>query len=354
MRPFTVGELYDRAVRHGGDRIALAHGARSITYAGLGRDALCFATALQSLGIGRHDRIAFLMANCIEYVACEYAVAKVGATRVPLATLLANDDHVYMMNFARCRALVYHRKFADRVEAMLPRLESVQIFVCVGDDQDDLPTCHLHFAALLAAHSASPTAIDVDAEDIAGIYFTGGTTGRPKGVMLSHRSWFHTYYAELLDFDIGWREIFVLATPITHAAGCLLLPVLLRQGRCVLLDRFDPALLLETIAAERATATLLVPTMIYLLLDHPDRRPHPAQRALRRVGDRAGAPRTGHRGVRTHLYAVFRPDRGPDGPHLAAQGGPRRPGSCSAPRRAGVGRARHLSDGLAPRRRRGP
>jgi acyl-CoA synthetase (AMP-forming)/AMP-acid ligase II len=282
MRPFTVGELYDRAVRHGGDRVALTQGARSITYAELGRDALRFAAALQSLGIGRHDRIAFLMANCIEYVACEYAVAKVGATRVPLAALLGNDDHAYMMNFARCRALVYHRKFADRVEAMLPRLESVEFFVCVGDDQDDLPTGHLHLAALLAAHSAIPTAIDVDPEDIAGIYFTGGTTGRPKGVMLSHRAWFHTYYAELLDFDIGWHEVFVLATPMTHAAGCLLLPVLLRQGRCVLLDRFDPALLLETMAAERATATLLVPTMIYLLLDYPDRDRHDV-RSLRNV-----------------------------------------------------------------------
>ena len=62
--------------------------------------------------------------------------------------------------------------------------------------------------------------------------------------MLSHRSWFHTFGMEMLDFDIGWHEIFVIATPMTHASGCLLLPVLLRQGRCVLLERFDPELLL--------------------------------------------------------------------------------------------------------------
>lgn len=282
MRPFTVGELYERAVRHGGDRVALTQESRSITYAELGRDALRFATALQSLGVGPRDRIAFLMANCIEYVACEYAVARVGATRVPLATLLGNDDHVYMMNFARCRVLVYHRKFEARVAAMLPRLETVEHFICVGDADDGVPGGHLPLASLVAAHPPTPLETAVDPEDIAGIYFTGGTTGRPKGVMLSHRSWFHTYYAELLDFDVGWHEVFVFATPMTHAAGCLLLPVLLRQGRCVILERFDPALLLRTIEAERATATLLVPTMIYMLLDHPGRSAHDL-RSLRNV-----------------------------------------------------------------------
>ena len=281
MRSFTVGELYDRAVGQGGDRVAVTDGGRSVTYRQLGEDALRLATALQSLGVGQGDRVAFLMANCAEYVACEYAVARIGATRVPLAVLLGDDDHVYMMNFACCRVLVYHAKLAARVAAVAPRLATVRHFVCVGASES-LPPGHLALAALLAGHLPEPRPVDVEPEDIAGIYFTGGTTGRPKGVMLSHRSWFHTYYAELLDFGIAWREVFVFATPMTHAAGCLLLPVLLRQGRCVLLERFDPERLLATIAAERATATLLVPTMLYLLLDHPRRDAHDL-RSLRNV-----------------------------------------------------------------------
>ncbi|NJD33037.1 MAG: AMP-binding protein [Gammaproteobacteria bacterium] len=273
-KPFTVGELYDRAVAHGGDRVAITDGPRSFTYRELGDQALRLANALQALGLGRGDRVAFLMANCAEYVACEYAVARIGATRVPLAVLLGNDDHAYMMNFARCRALVYHAKFAARVAAVAPGLESVEHFVRVGATTEPLPHGHLSLDGLLARHAPAPGHVAVDPEDIAGIYFTGGTTGRPKGVMLSHRSWFHTYYTELLDFSVGWHEVFVFATPMTHAAGCLLLPVLLRQGRCVLLERFEPETLLATIAAERATATLLVPTMIYLLLDHPRRGAH--------------------------------------------------------------------------------
>lgn len=266
----TVGDLYDRAVGCYGGRTAVTHDSRSFTYAQLGEKSRALIAALQSLGIGRGDRIAFLMANCAEYLFCEYAVAKSGATRVPLAVLLANDDHVYMMNFAECRSLIYHVKLAERVLAMAPQLESVRHFLCVADDASQVPAGHLHLQSLVAAHAlAEPQPVAIDPEDLAGIYFTGGTTGRPKGVMLSHRSWIHTYYAETLDFGVGWGEVFVYCTPMTHAAGCLILPVLLRGGRCVVLDHFEPELLLATIARERATATLVVPTMIYMLLDSP-------------------------------------------------------------------------------------
>jgi len=271
MIEHTVADLYERAVRLGGDRTALTQGDRSMTYRQLGEDAARLGNAFTALGVASGDRVAFLMANCMEYVACEYAVARVGAVRVPLAVLLANADHVYMMNFARCTTLVYHEKLAARVLEMQPQLTTVRHYVCVSDEPGRVPAGHLHLQALRQSHDATPHAVTVDPEDLAGIYFTGGTTGRPKGVMLSHRSFVYTYYMELLDFGLGWHETFVFATPLTHAAGCLLLPVLLRQGRCVILDHFDPDLLLGTIERERATTTLLVPTMIYILLDHPRR-----------------------------------------------------------------------------------
>jgi acyl-CoA synthetase (AMP-forming)/AMP-acid ligase II len=271
VKPLTVGELYDRAVNHGGDRVAITDGTRQIRYAELRDQAGRLAAAFSSLGLGVGDRIAFLMVNCAEYVACEYAVAKLGATRVPLPVLVAEDDQTYMMNFAHCKALVYHEKLEARVQALLPRLETVEHFIRVGDSATAVEPRHLLLRDLLAQPVSGAITTEVGPEDIAAIYFTGGTTGRPKGVMLSHRAWYYTYFMEMLDFGIAPRETFVFATPMTHAGGCLILPVLLRQGRCVVLDHFDPDLLLNTIERERATATLLVPTMIYVLLDHPRR-----------------------------------------------------------------------------------
>ena len=274
MIALTVAQLYDRAVLQGGDLVAITDGERDVTYTELGDQAARLVGAFSSLGINHGDRVAFLMANCAEYAACEYAVAKVGAVRVPLAVLLGNDDHVYMMNLARCTTIVYHRKFAARIEQMTPQLETVEHFICVDAGVDELPPGHLRLEELLANHEPVHVGATVDPEELAGIYFTGGTTGRPKGVMLSHRAFFHTYWMEMLDFGIAPRESFVFATPMTHAGGCLILPVLLRQGRCVVLDHFEPELFMATVARERATATLLVPTMVYALLDLPERQRH--------------------------------------------------------------------------------
>jgi len=267
----SVGALYDRAVVQGGEHVALKSDTRSLTYTELGRQAHRLLGALQELGLRAGDCVALLMTNCPEYVVCEYALAKAGATRVPLAAMLETEDHVYMTGFVGCRFLIYHQRFADRVRAMAPRLTSVERFICVGDEATESLPGHLDLKAMIdrAPHSGAPA--EVGAEDIAGIYFTGGTTGRPKGVMLSHRAWFYTYYVEMLEFGVAWNERFVITTPVTHAGGCLILPVLLRRGCCLLVEHFDPELLLSTIEREQATATLLVPTMIYALLDYPHR-----------------------------------------------------------------------------------
>lgn len=266
MLKSTVGDLYDRAVHYHGDRTAIVEGDRRISYREMGDSALALARGLQGQGVGQQDNIAFLMKNCAEYIFCEYALAKIGAVRVPLAVLLSPADHVYMMNEARCTTLIYHESMMARVRDMMPELDTVTRFICVSEG--DLPPGHLRLADLMTG-SQLPVAATVDPEDLAGIYFTGGTTGRPKGVMLSHRAWVYTYVMEMLEFGFGWEETFIFPTPLTHAGGCLILPVLMRGGCCVIIDHFDPRLFLETVAREGVTMTFLVPTMIYGLLDDP-------------------------------------------------------------------------------------
>ena len=263
----TVSQLYERCFGYYGDNIAIRQENRSYRYSDIERNGLNLAVGLQRLGMAKDNRVAFLMANCAEYIFCEYAVAKVGATRVPLAVLLGSEDHIYMMNLTACRVLVYHTDYSDRVAVMMPQLDSVEYFICVGDAEPAAED-HLRLQQLIVESDREFQPVAVDSEDIASIYFTGGTTGKPKGVMISHRAWACTYLAEMLEFDIDWQESFVFVTPLTHAAGCFILPVLLRNGCCVIVKQFDPETLLATIERERATATLLVPTMIYVLLEY--------------------------------------------------------------------------------------
>lgn len=270
MISHTIGELYDRCVNYYGEHIALTHGDSNHTYAEMGHNALCIAGAMQRLGLKKGHKIAFLMANCPEYIFCEYATAKIGAIRIPLAVLLNPADHIYMMNTVECNTLIYHEKMTDRVQEMMPSLESVEHFICVADAPGNVMDGHLHLQTLMRNHEPDITPVTIEPEDLVGIYFTGGTTGKPKGVMLSHRAWVYTVLIEMLEFGFGRNEVFAYATPLTHAGGCLLLPVLLRGGRCVILDRFDPKVLLEQIEKEKVSMTFLVPTMIYVLLDYLD------------------------------------------------------------------------------------
>jgi acyl-CoA synthetase (AMP-forming)/AMP-acid ligase II len=270
MITLTIGDYYDRCVDFYGDRTAITFKDQSYTYNEMGHKSLCLDNALQKIGLKKGDKVAFLMANCPEYVFCEYAIAKIGGIRVPLAVLLSSNDHIYMMNQAECVALIYHESLASRVQDMLPQLETVKHFICASEDPAAVMDGHLHLQTLIENHPPEVTKVVIDSEDLVGIYYTGGTTGKPKGVMLSHRAWVYTILMEMLELGFGWQEVFLYPTPLTHAGGCLMLPVLLRGGRCVIIDHFDPKLLLEAIEKEKVTITFLVPTMIYVLLDYPD------------------------------------------------------------------------------------
>lgn len=265
----TVGELYDRCAADYGDHTAIRHRGRSITYRTMGENAYRLANGLRELGLQKGDRAAFLMANCPEYIFAEYALAKMGVIRVPLAVLLGPDDHIYMMNHSEATTLIYHEKVADRVTKMLPHLQTIKHFICVSEDPATVPPGHHHLQSLIAGSPPRRPEVAVTPPDLCGIYYTGGTTGRPKGVMLSHRAWVNAVMLEMLEMGLGREEVFAYMTPLTHAGGVLLLPVLLRKGVCLILDAYDPQSFLEHTEREKVTASLFVPTMVYMLLDFP-------------------------------------------------------------------------------------
>jgi acyl-CoA synthetase (AMP-forming)/AMP-acid ligase II len=175
-----------------------------------------------------------------------------------------------MMNHSEAVTLVYHEKLKDRVLAMLPELETIKNFVMVGANPANLPAGHHFLQNMLASYEPSPVQVQVSSADLCGIYYTGGTTGRPKGVMLSHRAWVNAVMLEMLELSLQRDEVFAYVTPLTHAAGVLLLPVLMRRGVCLIIESFSPSAFFEATQKEKITAAMCVPTMIYLLLDAPD------------------------------------------------------------------------------------
>jgi fatty-acyl-CoA synthase len=264
----SYGELIKRAVDRWPDRTAFIDDDETITYREFGQRVARVAEALAGLGLVRGDGLAQLSSNRIDAFVVNAAALVAGIRFTPLHPLGAADDQAYILDDGEIAALVVDAPgFAERGGDLAARTPGLKHLLTLGpaDAGDDL-------LALAATSTASRPAPVAEATDIAWLAYTGGTTGRPKGVMLSHRSLVTNAILSLAEWD--WpRDIRLLAaTPITHAAGIIILPVLLRGGTVVMHKGFDPDAFLETVEKERISATFLVPTMIYVLLDHAETR----------------------------------------------------------------------------------
>ena len=226
---------------------------------------------MKRLGLKRGDRLGVLMPNCPEVILVDYACAKLGIANIPLAVYLQTGDMAYILEETECRAIVYHSRFAGLVEAVRPEARGVELFIRLSHDEDRIPDGDRDFNDLTAEGLPDSIPSESDEDDLWAVIYTGGTTGKPKGGMHSHRTLLATVVMELLDFGIERNDIFLAVTPLTHASRVLVYPTFMRGGSCVIVSGFDPARFLDTIQKERVTSAFVVPTMIYALLDYPDR-----------------------------------------------------------------------------------
>jgi acyl-CoA synthetase (AMP-forming)/AMP-acid ligase II len=274
----TIGELFGRAVAHHADRVAVVHGDRRVTYRALGEQVHRLANALLGLGLRRGDRVALLMWNCAEYVACDLAVAAAGLVKVPLNHLLTGDEVRFRLQDSEAAAVVCDAHFAPLVAELAADCPALRHRIRIGGPDG---AC-AGYEDLLARGAPRPPGVPVGPDDLVGIMYTGGTTGRSKGVEHTHRSVVAIGYSELVELDIRWGEVMLQMAPLPHATQFLLLPGFLRGGTHVVMRKFDPEEMLRLVARERVTWTFLVPTMIYVLLDDPAVRAY-GRGALRTV-----------------------------------------------------------------------
>ncbi|MEV0557065.1 o-succinylbenzoate--CoA ligase [Streptomyces sp. NPDC050597] len=260
MRNEGLGSWPARRARKTPHRTALIHGDTTVTYAGLYERTTRLAHALRACGVRRGDRIAYLGPNHPSYLETLFAAGTLGAVFVPLNTRLAGPEIAYQLTDSGAKALVYGPSFAGLV-AGLPGNSDVRTYVEVGAEYDQL------------LGAASDEAIDepVTADDTCIIMYTSGTTGRPKGAMLTHGNLTWNAVNVLVDQDVIADERALVSAPLFHTAGLnmLTLPVLLKGGTCVLVEAFDPEATFDLIERHRITFMFGVPTMFEHVARHP-------------------------------------------------------------------------------------
>ncbi len=271
---YTVGKLYDWAVDHYAHRTAAIKGDRNLTYAELREKANQLGNALLDMGLSKGDRVGTLTNNSLESIILDYGLAKAGLAQVILHEgIVAPADNAYMANDSQCRVVIYSAPYAEHVQQMRPQLETVGRFLYISEGLG-MPLDGDDFYEVISSQPAGDPPIDVSEDDIISIYYTGGTTGTPKGCLHASRNRVYTYLTAMAEIGLGARHNFMHVAPMSHASNVFMIPVCLRGGTQVILDRFSPDLFLETVASNKITATFIVPTILYRILDYPDLNKH--------------------------------------------------------------------------------
>ncbi|GAB3565279.1 fatty-acid--CoA ligase FadD8 [Amycolatopsis endophytica] len=274
-RPNHNGHLIAESLRRHADRTVLSSGSGTYTGAQLADEVSRYLQGFEDLGAGTGSTVAILSGNRPEVVIDIAATHIGGYQRVALHPLGSLDDHAYILDDAGVTSLIIEPtpEYVQRALALLDRVAALRQILTFGPVPPELA----HSATDIVAHAATftprqPAAAALPPEHITSLVYTGGTTGRPKGVQLSAGSYFTMTTIQLAEWEWPDRPRFLSCTPLSHAGAAFVTPVLVKGGTLVLMPRFDAAAVLETIEKERVTALMLVPSMIYALLDHPDLR----------------------------------------------------------------------------------
>ncbi|MBU6392953.1 MAG: AMP-binding protein [Sphingomonadales bacterium] len=255
VRPSSLAASLAAAAARSGGAEALVDGARRLTYRQFADQVASVAAGLDDLGVKHGDRVALLLANRLEFPVLLYACAVVGAIAVPMNLRQSADETAFALNQSGAVALFHEADARLPCEAEAPKLH---VRICV-DDMASLPT------------GAARTFPDVDEDAPFCILYTSGTTGRPKGAVLTHFNVLQSALHFRHHYALEDGERSVLAVPASHVTGLVaLIAVSVEVAGClVLMRRFEAGRFLEIAAAERMTYTLIVPAMVTLALMHP-------------------------------------------------------------------------------------
>jgi long-chain acyl-CoA synthetase len=263
----NLAVLAERNVERFDEYESLIFEDRTLTNSGQLADAHRFANVLSRLDVRPGDRVAVMMPNCPEVFSVYGGAAAVGAVSVPIVFLLAVPEVNHILADSEPKVVVTGPELLATVRMALEGLADPPVIVVTGPDAEG----SLSFDALMSEAGPEFAFVDRDDRDLAVIMYTGGTTGRPKGVMISHGNlyWNATTLAGMADVEPG--DMSLLALPVSHLFGLIAAVTGQVLGvRGVLLRWFTADAVLEAIQRHRVTYIPMVPTMALYLLQHPD------------------------------------------------------------------------------------
>ncbi|MCC6192940.1 MAG: long-chain fatty acid--CoA ligase [Burkholderiales bacterium] len=260
-------DFLDRGCSIHPDGDYLVFGGQRTTYRDAQRYTYRVANGLRGLGCGKEAKAAVWSANDPIGWLCTLSIWRAGMAWMPINPRNGTQENGYVLDAFDCEVLFFQSAFAAQVAALRPQLKKLRHFICIDGEAADA----LSLPRWAAEQPETRPDVSPAMDDVCAVMSTGGTTGKPKGVMTTHRG-LQTMVANwlsVLTYPADRPPVNLAAAPLTHTAGVFSLMTTLRGGTVVILPRPDPAMLLDAIEQHRVTELFLPPTVIYVLLDLP-------------------------------------------------------------------------------------
>ena len=258
-------DYLDKGAQLGADAPCLTLGEADLSYAQVQRISWRVARGLQRAGLKPGDKVAVLSSNDAMAFATVFGISRAGGVWCPINPRNEASENAFVLDAFDCACLVFHGNYAPMVEQMRSQLPKLRALVCLDARQPFAPSMDDWLEGL------DDAPLDIaPIDDVAMIAGTGGTTGQPKGVMLTGRNLEAMSALTLMGYPFEGRPAYLALAPLTHAAGVLCLPVMALGGRVVIMPKPDLGEFLALIERHRITHAFLPPTLIYMLLQHPE------------------------------------------------------------------------------------
>ena len=281
----TPLEFARRARRLYADREAVVEGDLRLTYGQFFERCDRWSAALQRLGVGQGDRVAYIAPNVHAQLESYYSVLQIGATLVPVNYRLTADDFAYLIQHSGARVVCAHSDYLDAVDSIRSQIPQVEHFVAL----DACRKGWLDYETTLASSPAEFVRPEIKESDLATINYTSGTTSRPKGVMITHRNAYMNVVGTLIHFHMTPADRYLWSLPMFHANGWTFVwTVTAVGGAHICLPKVEAKTVFEKIQSERVTALCAAPTVLIFLANAPEEMRRGVRPGVRVVT--AGAP----------------------------------------------------------------
>jgi acyl-CoA synthetase (AMP-forming)/AMP-acid ligase II len=261
-----IGDIPRRNAKLYPKKIGLKFEDQSYTFFEFNQRINRLANAFLHLGLNKGDRIGIFERNCPEFIELYFAIAKSGNVVVPISPRLSIDEFIFLMKDSGVKLLITGGEFIEMCRSCRDQLEQLEHIIVLGDmNSDEL----ISYEKLISEMSATEPDTEVTENDLYLIMYTSGTTGRPKGVMSSHKNYMANTVNMTLELKIQHEDVTLLVMPLYHNGG--LWPTLVHYyqgGRIILQRRFDETAVLRAIQEEKVTTFNLVPLMLMRLLEY--------------------------------------------------------------------------------------